>query len=74
MSDIKIQQRLKNRKEILPNVVYSICEAADALNISESTLRIIIAKNELKTKRIGNKRGNHRIYGKWIIEFLNRKT
>lgn len=73
MSDNKIQQRLKNRKEILPNIIYTICEAADALNLCETTIRILIAKNELKSKRIGRGRGNHRIWGKWIIEFLNKK-
>lgn len=74
MDDNKIQQRLKNRKEILPNTAYSICEVADALNICDSTVRILIARRELKSKRIGGGRGNHRILGKWIIEFLEKKV
>ena len=69
---IRIQQRIRNRKPVLKDTVYSICEMADTLNISVEIARTIVKSNKIKYKIVGSGRGQYRILGEWIMEYLNQ--
>ena len=72
MSDNLIQQRISVRKEVLINTNYTICELADCLAISEQTARQLVKENKIRSKRVGTGRGRCRIFGEWILEYLNQ--
>jgi len=74
MSDNLIQQRISVRKRVSIDIVYTICELADCLAISEQTARQLIKDGEIQFKRVGSGKGRPRILGLWIIEYLNKNT
>ena len=52
--------------------IYTVCEVAGILRTSDNVVYKEINLKKLKSKRVGNGRGMHRILGEWLLEYLKK--